>query len=373
MRGCSKVSDGCKNCYAERQAARFCGEGQPYHGLIRDGKWTGEARFVPEMLEAPLRRKEPSLVFVNSMSDLFHKDISDEQIAEVFGVIAVAAKTFMGPRVKGRLTRDFGPHVFQILTKRAERLCLLGTERFRGMVARAAYRHAMDRVDAGWLSQCISGHREYGNHCTLDPMWPLPNLHLGVSVENQRVADERIPLLLRCPAAVRWVSAEPLLGEVRLDRIDADAAGHTECMIDALTGRHTDMGRPCADTAKLDWVVGGSESGPNARPMHPEWSRSLRDQCKAAGVPYWFKQWGEWLPRSGCYHRQSDGSALDEKDPDCTRWPCVKITGLGNDGSRLENSSDAGDVVYMQRVGKKTAGNLLDGVRYEMRPGDSWK
>jgi len=277
---------------------RFSGPGQPYDGLTwpsggcRAPGWTGEARFVPEMLDAPLRWKKPSLVFVNSMSDLFHEDITDEQIAEVFGVMAVAATRFYGPRIKGSLTRDFGPHVFQILTKRADRLRLLNTERFRGLVARAAYRHAMDRVDAGWLSQCISGRRESGNHCTLDTMWPLPNVHLGVSVENQSAADERIPLLLQCPAAVRWVSCEPLLGAVDL------SAEYLTTKLGAYPFPSLEREHRTKLINLLDWIVCGGESGPNARPLHPDWPLSLRDQCKAAGVPFWFKQMSGTRPGS---------------------------------------------------------------------------
>jgi protein gp37 len=308
------------------------------------------------MLDAPLRWKKPSLVFVNSMSDLFHEDITDEQIAEVFGVMAVAATRFYGPRIKGRLTRDFGPHVFQILTKRADRLRLLNTERFRGLVARAAYRHAMDRVDAGWLSQCISGRRESGNHCTLDTMWPLPNVHLGVSVENQSAADERIPLLLRCPDAVRWVSCEPLLGPVDL------SAEYLATKLGSYPFPTLEREHRTKLIDLLDWVVAGGESGPNARPMHPDWVRSLRDQCKAANVPFFFKQWGEWTYRDGLF------SGLD---PTCEKWPCRRITIFGNNGRELEHASD-GDDVYVQRIGKLNAGNLLDGVRYEMRPGDKW-
>lgn len=342
-RGCSKVSDGCKNCYAERMAARFSGKGQPYEGLVTlpyfttrtveyrdmDGnytgqddcdvkvasRWTGEARFIPEMLDAPLRWKKPSLIFVNSMSDLFHNDITDEQIAETLAVVAYCER-----------------HTFQILTKRPERMLdVLGrvvTERVAKHGASAGQRlpdcvWAKERV---W--QIVQSRYDAGRVHSWH--WPLTNLHLGVSVENQSAVDERIPLLLQCPAAVRWVSCEPLLGQIDFSQVPT----------------------PLRDSVRIDWVVTGGESGPNARPMHPDWARSLRDQCKAANVPYFFKQHGEW-------------SEDDNGDR------CVM-----RNGQNLPNLEPNGNNGYgacrISRVGKKRAGNLLDGVRYEMRPGDKW-
>ena len=268
VRGCSKVSSGCENCYAERMAQRFGGPGQPYDGLTKDHHWTGEARFVPNMLKAPLHWRKPCRVFVNSMSDLFHEDITDEQIAAIFGAMAACPQ-----------------HTFQILTKRPKRMA-----------------EWFEWIDADRLHKRVS---------TLDRCnrWPLPNVHLGVSAESQQAADERIPLLLQCPAAIRWVSCEPLIGAVRLDRLTDDELGASW---DSLRAE-----------SRLDWVVCGGESGPNARPMHPDWARSLRDQCREAGVPFWFKQWGEF------------------------------------------NELGA-------RVGKSKSGTLLDGKRYEMGPGDKW-
>jgi protein gp37 len=351
VRGCSKVSDGCKFCYAESMAARFSGPGMPYEGLIMPfgaSRWTGTVKFMPEKLDAPLRWKRPRRIFVNSMSDFLHPDITDEQVAEMFGVMAVAATAFFGPRIKGRTMRDFGPHVFQLLTKRAGRLSLLGTERFRGMVARAAYRHAHDRVDAGWLDQCISGRREWGNHCTLDKMWPLPNVHLGVSCENQAAADERIPLLLQCPAAVRWVSAEPLLGAIDF------GAEYLTTKLGTYPFPAIEREHRTKLIDLLDWIVCGGESGPHARPMHPDWARSIRDQCKAAGVPFHFKQHGEWLP-GGFY----DGFTV----PDC-------MGAAMNNPKNMHYFEPPGGKCW--RVGKKQAGHLLDGREYRMWPGDHW-
>lgn len=249
IRGCSRVSTGCEHCYAESVAARFSGPGLPYEGLIQIGKqgprWNGKVRFVDEHLADPLRWGKRRRIFVNSMSDLFHDGVSDEQISAIFGVMASASR-----------------HTFQVLTKRPERM----REWVKGRTLRDVEDAASDALEAGrargharvWPS---AGHG-----------WPLPNVHLGVSVENQEAANARIPLLLETPAAVRWVSAEPLLGPVRLSAIARNTGG-------------------------LDWVVVGGESGAAARPMSAAWARSLRDQCVAAGVPFFFKQWGEYAPR----------------------------------------------------------------------------
>jgi len=313
VRGCSKVSDGCLNCYAERMATRFSGPELPYEGLIRDGHWANTARFVPEMLEAPLHWKQPCRVFVNSMSDLFHPDITNEQIAAVCGVIAACQR-----------------HTFQVLTKRPQRMVeLITSEEFGWLVVEAGERLAAER---GW---CHAHEGEF---------WPLPNLHLGVSVENQAAAEERIPLLLQCPAAVRWVSCEPLRGEVDIERW-LSAREYVPGVISPSVGFRV--------VPSLDWVVCGGESGPNARPMHPDWARSLRDQCRDAGVSFHFKQWGEWC-------ESADGDRCVTRDG--RNLPNLEPGGRNGDGA-----------VRIARVGKSKSGNLLDGVRYEMRPGDKWQ
>lgn len=223
VRGCSRVSEGCRHCYAERVAARFSGPGKPYEGLAvmkSDGPhWTGKVRLVAAALDLPLRWRKPRRIFVNSMSDLFHKGLTDHEILKVFVTMARARQ-----------------HTFQILTKQPRRML-------------------------EWFLVCADD--------TVRPLawagvpWPLPNVWLGVSVEDQETADERIPLLLQTPAAVRWVSAEPLLGPIEF---------------------------PTMLRNWIDWLVVGGESGPGARPMHPDWARGLRDQCVAAGVPFFMKQ-----------------------------------------------------------------------------------
>ena len=185
IRGCSRVSEGCRHCYAERVAARFSGPGQPYEGLVRisntlDGRkptgWNGTVRMVAEHLADPLRWKKPRRIFVNSMSDLFHERLTNEQIAAVFGVMAAA-----------------GSHTFQVLTKRAARM-------------REWFAWAGDHGASGARSACRASAALYLGALPEPPgadTWPLPNVWLGVSAENQAAADERIPDLLATPAAVR--------------------------------------------------------------------------------------------------------------------------------------------------------------------------
>lgn len=210
IRGCARVSPGCENCYAERQAHRFSGKGQPYEGLTVLGKhgprWAGHARFVPEMLDAPLRWKKPKRIFVNSMSDLFHEDVADDQIVAIFDVM-----------------RQCPQHQFQILTKRPERMARITPRlRFDG-----------DGDGRTWIAdhEDSPGYRLMGGAGCSGMTW----VWLGVSCEDQQRADERIPWLLQCPAAVRFVSAEPLLGPI-------------------------DFARWLYSSPKPDWIIVGGES-----------------------------------------------------------------------------------------------------------------
>jgi protein gp37 len=235
IRGCAMVSAGCTNCYAMKQAHRFSGPGQAYAGLTKLGphgpQWRGTIRLFPGMLEDPLHWKTPRRVFVNSMSDLFHDVVPDEFIDQVFITMGEASQ-----------------HTFQILTKRPQRM-------------------------QAYLDKSAVAGESF-------PRWPLPNVWLGVSVEDQASADERIPLLLGTPAAVRWISAEPLLGPVNLD-------GHLWMYDEEAAPRVRGRLHP-----SLDWVVVGGESGPRARPCDLAWIRSIKDQCQAATVPVFIKQLG---------------------------------------------------------------------------------
>jgi protein gp37 len=249
-------------CYAEKIAGRFSGPGLPYEGLATRGKngarWTGVVRLVPEALAAPLRWRAPQRIFVNSMSDLFHEELSDEHIAAVFGVMAACPQ-----------------HTFQILTKRAERM-----RRWFGWMDRFAKsangRGTTHTAACLALAQPLCAHRELRRDTTaiMSRPWPLPNVMLGVSVEDQQRADERIPHLFATPAAVRFLSCEPLLGSVDLRR-------HLEAQVHEFQ---------CPPDYGLKWLIAGAESGVGARPMNLDWIRSLRDECVEAGIAFFFKQ-----------------------------------------------------------------------------------
>jgi protein gp37 len=325
LRGCSRVSEGCRHCYAEQVAYRFSGPGQPYEGLVRINaagervpEWSGVVKLVEKHLLDPLRWKEPRRIFVNSMSDLFHPNVPDEWIDRIFAVMALCPQ-----------------HEFQVLTKRPERmLAYLSREGLWFRIQLASERLAFGTK---W-SVDRAAHRR-GDF--LDHVW------LGVSVEDQKTADERIPLLLQTPAAVRFISAEPLLGPLDiapwLIRLPL-AAGAAR-----LTGG---VAFEIADRV-LDWAIGGGESGREARPMHPDWARSLRDQCQAAGVPFFFKQWGEWKPaeRGDPDFLHPNGGM--RQDGSVTRWP---------DGPGFDNP------LWSIRVGKHAAGALLDGREWREFP-----
>lgn len=255
VRGCTRISEGCRNCYAETVAARFSGPDQPYEGFAdrsRSGsKWTGKLALVPHMLDQPLRWQRPRRIFVNSMSDLFHEALSDDAIDEVFSVMGQCEDRGLG-------------HTFQVLTKRAGRMLSYMTTR-----GYAAWNRARLRPNA----------------------WPARNVWLGVSVEDQKAANERIPLLLSTSATVRFLSCEPLLGPVDLQNIDSTIFAAT---VDALTGTWLWKDGPTRRTEgpAIDWVIAGGESGRGARdwPGLDDAMRSLRDQCKAAGVAFFAKQ-----------------------------------------------------------------------------------
>ena len=325
--GCTKVSQGCKHCYAEREWPRMTKLVPAYAG--RDFT---DVRTHGDRLDQPIRWAKRRMIFVNSMSDLFHSAVSDEFIDSVFGV--------MWACLYGRKEQD--GHIFQVLTKRADRMRdYLSTDR-REAWAQAAVRHGGGIDPDGLYDQTMDLARA-----------PHPRIWLGVSVEDQASADTRIPLLLRTPAAVRWISAEPLLGPVDLApaylpcpnaenvTMDPETGGYECCSSCDYTGGSDELG--------IDWVVIGGESGPKARPMHPVWARSLRDQCAAASVPFLFKQWGEWI---------------DDDNIASANLRAPQIA----DPNEFFSEHDWKDGLSSWRVGKKLAGRLLDGVLHDGYP-----
>ena len=274
--GCTKCSPGCQNCYAAPMARRNAG---------RNGYPSGDGfavTFHPKRLQEPMRWRKPAKIFVCSMGDLFHPDVKDEWLDKIFAVMAMCPQ-----------------HTFMVLTKRPERM----------------REYMAGNCTERWLDEAVDlvYNCEYVDWKT----FPLPNVWLGVTAENQEQTDKRIPVLLDTPAAKRFVSVEPMLGPVDVRRYLYDRS------------------------TVLDWVICGGETGPKARPMHPDWVRSLRDQCQIAETPFFFKQWGEWAPDCLC-----------EKAGAC----------------RSIARPEPGIIGDMFCCGKRAAGHLLDGKEWRQVP-----
>lgn len=370
VRGCSRISPGCGGpnhqggCYAEKIAARFSGPGQPFEGFAErgayGGRWTGKMALVDDMLTLPLRWKKPRRIFVNSMSDLFHENLPDEAIDKVFAVMALAPQ-----------------HTFQVLTKRADRMRAYMTGQTLPKVhphwgyrrdAIHAFLCSRDDIFGGPFDHLVSCRARIGNGG-----WPLPNVWLGVSAEDQSRADERVPELLATPAAKRFISAEPLLGPLDLWNGDPDPrlGGHqaTKTFLGEWWERGDDPKGP--PRFGVDWVIVGGESGSGARSMHPNWVRSLRDQCDVAEVPFFFKQWGEYLPVGQCLPGYGKIHGATAVKPGRMKLhyggtpqqpPKHAFADRGVEGT----SSADGRLAF--RVGKKAAGALLDGREHREFP-----
>ncbi len=287
--GCSKISAGCANCYAEKIANRFWGE----------RKFT-DIKCHPERLEQPLKWRKPQRIFVNSMSDPFHEDVPFEFIDKVFVTMSEARR-----------------QTFIILTKRPERM--------------------KQYINSDRPNHKRIGYSQFGEKIN----WPLKNVWLGVSVENQE-QDWRIKYLLETLAAVRFVSVEPMLGLVDVKKYLWSKQQVNGTLFNApISVSGYDLAK-LVGLNGLDWVICGGETGPGARPMSPKWVRCLKDQCVEAGVPFFFKSWGEWL------QEVQAPDNLADYDPEVFWEQC------GPNG--------------FARVGKKAAGALLDGQEWQQFP-----
>ncbi len=331
--GCSVKSPGCKHCYAMPLAARLAAMGQElYKGLTDKSKagpvFNGTVRRASEdVLLAPLRRKKPTTYFVNSMSDLFHENVPDEWIDRIFAVMALCPQ-----------------HTFQCLTKRSDRM--------------REYMNCEDRQYRIELAMCEIGG-DHDARTIQDEQWPLANVWLGVSTERQQEANERIPDLLQTPAAVRFISAEPLIGPLDLTAIDTGMHDGTHVIINALTGLATAgddviTGLYAQPDRNLNWVIVGGESGHGARPMHPTWALSIRDQMASNDMldRLFFKQWGSYKP-VGWVHANSRGALVRPDGHICRTRD--ELAPSGN--------------FEMEMVGKAKAGRLLDGREHNGMPG----
>lgn len=335
VNGCSVTSPGCTNCYAMRLAGTRLKHVESRKGLTIDSKagpvWNGTTKFNEPVLLDPIRWKRPRRIFVCAHGDLFHESVPDEWIDRVVVVMALARQ-----------------HQFQVLTKRSARM-----REYFTRLHDEPDRDTLRRLVAAWPAGSLTPE----GGVTI----PLPNVWLGVSVEDQARADERIPDLLATPAAVRWLSCEPLLGPVVLHPTWLPSTRWPPLYSKRNSGFHDQPG------GGLHWVVAGGESGPGARPMHPDWARSLRDQCAAAGVAFHFKQWGNWLP---CAHLTS---------ADQSRWAPRALDGSGRvfDFARNAGRSTCimanptyrqDDDPFFWWFSKKIAGRLLDGVTHDGFP-----
>jgi protein gp37 len=302
---CVKVSDGCKHCYAETLNQRF-GTRLPYDAASKRYVYVDD-----RVLGQPLRWRKPRRVFVASMTDIFGEWVTDEWIDQMFAIMAVTPQ-----------------HTYQVLTKRPERMCnYLRRAEGTGRLVDRFGAQQIERVTTWyqqitrWLDEgsggffCGRWDQVHDLAGSLASLHPLPNVWIGVTAENQQTADERIPLLLQCPASVRFVSCEPLLGPVNLRRAHYQNGG-CEAFVNALTGLESVQSTVIYAGEPVNWVICGGESGPGARPMKLEWARSLRDQCAAADVPFFFKQWGG--ANKAATGRELDGRTWNEM-PEVTR------------------------------------------------------
>lgn len=281
VRGCTKISPGCKHCYAETFAERWRGiPGHPYEQGF-------DLRLVPEKLDEPLKWKKPRRIFVNSMSDLFQDGVPFEYIAEVFSIMALAHW-----------------HTFQVLTKRPKRMLEFASRYDIGLLQPFIQMQNGGGISTKPVFNALDRKRRDGIEWT----WPLPNVWLGVSAENQKYFDERVELLGLTPAAVRFISIEPMLEDID-------------------TGNAFDEPPEDSHYGKIGWVIVGGESGPGARPFNIQWARSVVQQCKAAGVACFVKQmgskpvWEHIVP--GCSVRESMEPLLlkDRKGGSMEEWP----------------------------------------------------
>lgn len=348
--GCNQIFEGCRNCYSKRDWVRFSKNPK----TIYFGRTFSDVQCHYDRLEIPLRWKKPRRIFVNSMSDLFHEKVDFEFLDYVFATILACAHFGM-------------KHTFQILTKRPERMreyfmSRTPVEHLKAWAKAADGRIIMDNPDV-FFSESMEGVTchdwdEHGNNSSgseykpwgyISKLWPLPNVWIGVTVCTQADADSNIPVLLETPAAARFLSIEPMLQPIDLklhlsgEVMPSDQQPFTE---------RNDL---------LELVILGGETGPKARPMHPDWPRSIRDQCQQAGVGFFFKAWGEWAP---CFAGDWHGLGLVGKPKQLAISPSGESCG-GFLGQEYSDQKEKEGWRPIQRIGKKAAGRLLDGAIHD--------
>jgi len=361
--GCSLASPGCTNCYAMRVANRRL-DGNPkapqYAGTTKivNGQpvWSGKIMWHGPALLKPLQWKKPRAIFVNSMGDLFHESVPDELIHKVFAVATMCQH-----------------HKFIILTKRAHRMRqYIENGLFAGVTLKG--------INKAVHSDDFTKFKEHRQLWPFTFQWPLPNVWLGVSVEDQKRAEERIPHLLSTPAKVRFLSCEPLIGPVELKNwlpVDlyyncfcehCGRVGSSEFFDFQLNVEYGDGDIICPDCNKatlanelpgIDWVIAGGESGPGARAPHPEWFKRMQRLCNRAKVPFFFKQWGEWQEGSDFKHDEKTKCVLPDGRLIAFNEPAMKAAHI---------QKDATGGALMRLVGKTKAGRLLNDQEYNGFP-----
>lgn len=286
--GCTPISEGCRNCYAKRIFERF-NPGKKFSSIVPD----------KDKLYEPFKIRKSSHIFVNSMSDLFHPDVPFDFVDAVYATMLRSVN-----------------HTYMILTKRPDRMLeYYESDGLYERVLKKAY-----KLDC----KILTSDENIGDGISDPRKYPSVNIWLGVSIEDQKTADERVPYILQTPASVRFVSVEPMLENIILRGFDGK------------------IYRPWLDSiawkVEIDWIICGGETGLGSRPMHPDWVRGLRDQCISANVPFFFKSWGAYLPSLvGCVD--------DDKNP-------IRIS---TDGHFWK-----GEDLVSWRVGGNRSGRLLD-------------
>lgn len=308
-----------------------------------DGEWapiltttTGEVVSPPGELKKPFEWKQPRRILVNPKLDLFDETVPESVTDAIFATMAIADH-----------------HSYLIATRHPARMRDYILELSDRPLEIAA--SALLSINDPSLSS-LDATRVLAKTCfttgTPDHIWP------GVIVSDQLSANDRVPVLMETPGAIRWLWMEPLLGPINIDQAmygtDDDHRGMS------VFGFTDGVG----EEAFINWAVVGGGLGDNARPMHPDWVTDIRDQCQIANVPFVFCQWGEWAPRSACYHTLANGYSASDMDPGSQNWPCARLTFNGGNGWSLEDHGD-GDDVYMQKVGSELSGHQLEGVSYD--------
>lgn len=345
---CEHKSEACRFCYAERINKRLGTRLDYKPGYLKSG--AVEVFLDEKKLAEPLRWRKPRNIFLGSMTDVGADFVTDDMLDKVLAVAALRPD-----------------HVFQVLSKRPDRMqrYISGARDRVGFIAFVNALRGAGKIDP-----------EVWRYPERRP-WPLPNVWLGTSVEDQPTADERIPHLVATPAAVRFISYEPALGPLNLhEYLLGFSGGHpAACSCGHGHGfdRCPNYGRvsptchrcDCRQFRKrhgadgLHWVIAGGESGPGARPAHPNWFRSVRDQCVAAGVAYFFKQWGEWAPDTLLDNARKRGVLLQ---PDGSRPTEADLPAM------MAGTFDFRPWQHLSAVGKKRAGRLLDGRTWDEMP-----